>query len=807
MPGARQGPKRKAKPTTPGNEKPARGEKKKELATPIEISDDDEEQDIVDLSPINDSVHTSSMALQREVSDANTVYDTRNHWERDELVFTRFGTYEDIFGKTEQPLVKLSPATGDITWKLTEGVSIKTPHAMVRQVRNSPHLPEALFDFRLQQWCDDNRHRGETIRADNWKRFVWSDEELRSSGVRIPRLEVEYAFIKSKEQRQGFAYTVLAGTNIAVDEEEAMAYIGVNPQYITVGAYAHEYHAFINPHGGHSGRWKDQNMSEDIGGHYPITFSLGAVSGEWRELEARDYEEFKRLPNQEKVEKRRTWSTPLQLVQKAVGKAIARFSSTSRLSLAQPVQASASDRPKMRQFETSQFEPIHGSTPTPVTPLGKNVIPESPDAGPVTQAKEPSTEANMSDDDHDDSLSLAFHDADLSDPESESGNDFEVEAEPEPETEPAAKKVEGFEGKRGKPVVPCEGLVGTEYDPFKSDKMVQSGALHAIPDEPWVHKKVIAPIELSLARARWECRHLEDRSILWKIAAFVKQFNDDVSKDPNRTWGHNAAGRRLRDRLKGTLIQKVETGVVQGLPDPAEILAYRYCAPNGTCSGIIDTYLAELGILHYGQINHAAPVGAKDVDRAKQARELEELRAQVAQLNEAMAQRVTQDEVLTALKAVADRQDRGNAEALDRHEVLKKEVERLVNAEKDRDAKIAELVTKVAALQKELKDVKTQQKETKEVKTSPPPATPAARRTAISQPAAAANQGSQSTATRKRPREAETPATGTRTTRGGTGANAAAENERPATRARTMPAPAPPRTNIIDWAAQIGRKK
>ncbi|KAK3302622.1 uncharacterized protein B0T15DRAFT_311377 [Chaetomium strumarium] len=798
MPGARQGPKRKAKPATPGNEKPARGEKKKELATPIEVPDDDEEQDIIDLTPFNDSVHASSMALQREISDANTVYDTRNHWERGEVMFTRFDTLEDIFGEIEQPLMRLEPVTGDITWKLTEGVSIKTPHATVRQVRNSPHLPEALFDFRLQQWCDDNRYNGETIRADNWKRFVWTDEELQGGGVRIPRLEVVYAFIKREEQRQGFAYTVLAGTDIDVDKEEAMAYIGANHQYITVGAYIHEYHAFINPYGGHSGRWKDQNVSEDIGGHYPVTFSLGAVSGEWRELEARDYELFKRLPNQEKVEKRRTWSTPLQLVRKAVDKAIARFSSTPRFSLAQPVQASATE---MRQFKTSQFKPIRDNTPTPVTPLGKNVIPESPKAGPATQADEPSIEANIGDDVYDDILSLAFHDADLSDLEPESGDDLTAEAEPEPETEPATKETEDFEAKMGRPVVPYEDLAGTIYDPSKSDKMVQSGALQVIPDMPRVHKNVIAPIEISLARARWECRHLEDRSILWRIAAYVKQFNEGVSKDPKGTWGHNAAARRLQGRLKRTLVQKVETGVVQGLPDPAEILAYRYCSPNGTNSGVIDTYLAELGILHYGQINHAAPVGAEDVDHAKQARELEELHAQVAQLNEAVAQRATQDEVLTALNAVADRQDRGNVEALDRHDALKKEVERLVNAEKDREAKIAELVIKVTALQKELKDVKTQQKEMKEAKTSRPPATPAARRIAASQPVAAANQDPQSTATRKRQREAETPTTGTRATRGETGANAAAEDERPATRARTMPAPAPPRTNIIDWAA------
>ncbi|KAK4234387.1 hypothetical protein C8A03DRAFT_18699, partial [Achaetomium macrosporum] len=112
-------------------------------------------------------------------------------------------------------------------------------------------------------------------------------------------------------------------------------------------------------------------------------------------------------------------------------------------------------------------------------------------------------------------------------------------------------------------------------------------------------QNVIAPVGEAIARARYECRDFRDKSVLRRIAYYIRAFHDGVSQATKSSWAHNKRSRRLKHRLT-TVLKKIETGVVtRDLPEPEEILAFRYCSPTGATSGTMAAILAEIGIAHY----------------------------------------------------------------------------------------------------------------------------------------------------------------------------------------------------------------
>jgi hypothetical protein len=134
-------------------------------------------------------------------------------------------------------------------------------------------------------------------------------------------------------------------------------------------------------------------------------------------------------------------------------------------------------------------------------------------------------------------------------------------------------------------------ILGTEFDPFTSNRMIKSGLL-----EPSSSKR-IRPVEDCLARARWECRY-QSREELIKVCRWIRRFHH---KSVTPAWSSNAQLRSLKERLKSDVKEASDAGVLtSGMPDPAEILAARLCAPKGESNAIIDTCLFELGLLHYG---------------------------------------------------------------------------------------------------------------------------------------------------------------------------------------------------------------
>ncbi|KAK3308936.1 uncharacterized protein B0T15DRAFT_123241 [Chaetomium strumarium] len=77
------------------------------------------------------------------------------------------GQQQHIFGQREQPLMTMSPAVGNVTWKLDGNVAIVTPLLEVRQIRECANRAEATYDYRLVQWCDEKPHFAQEIGPNN----------------------------------------------------------------------------------------------------------------------------------------------------------------------------------------------------------------------------------------------------------------------------------------------------------------------------------------------------------------------------------------------------------------------------------------------------------------------------------------------------------------------------------------------------------------------------------------------------------------------------------------------------------------
>ncbi|KAL2154373.1 hypothetical protein VTH82DRAFT_3049 [Thermothelomyces myriococcoides] len=206
-------------------------------------------------------------------------------------------------------------------------------------------------------------------------------------------------------------------------------------------------------------------------------------------------------------------------------------------------------------------------------------------------------------------------------------------------------------------------LAGTEFDPFADDEIIKSGIFNPAANV------AIRPVKDCLARARWECRG--NREMLVRTCHWIRRYHQKASGD---TFASNPALRSLKERLETACKVYYTTGVVPaGMPETEELLAVRICSPKGEVNPLVDSYLAELGYLHYGPrapIQHVFP-------RLMAQATPKQASAQNDENNEDFAKRrqlATESDLLTVAETMVERHDKSIAKATRAINAVKEEL-------------------------------------------------------------------------------------------------------------------------------------
>ncbi|KAK3906059.1 hypothetical protein C8A05DRAFT_12186, partial [Staphylotrichum tortipilum] len=106
----------------------------------------------------------------------------------------------------------------------------------------------------------------------------------------------------------------------------------------------------------------------------------------------------------------------------------------------------------------------------------------------------------------------------------------------------------------------------------------------------------------AIAHARTE--HGNDLERIHQIAIEVARFDSGVGRHKNTgessSFGHNTKVRRMKGACKRAVEEFIETGMNSRFRPPMkiEVLALRYCSPQGEGNASINEMLSELYCLH-----------------------------------------------------------------------------------------------------------------------------------------------------------------------------------------------------------------
>jgi hypothetical protein len=155
-------------------------------------------------------------------------------------------------------------------------------------------------------------------------------------------------------------------------------------------------------------------------------------------------------------------------------------------------------------------------------------------------------------------------------------------------------------------------------------------------------RKAIAPLEVCFERAR---AHIpDDPSMLRAVGRQITRFQNGVAMGDDglpRLFCHNKEVRRLRFKCRRAVKEFHALGYNAEFPPPsaAEVLALRYCSPNGGGHGPISALLGELRCLHLfnGPPPSKGSSGMTTVTTTGPESHIKEFKTQLAGIRESMS--------------------------------------------------------------------------------------------------------------------------------------------------------------------------
>jgi hypothetical protein len=127
----------------------------------------------------------------------------------------------------------------------------------IEAVRACVNAEEAMLHLRTVCFVNANPIDGVYLSSDTREKFRHIPHD---TPFHIPMLEACFAIVSRPDGNYGIAYTVINATDVIVDFAEACE---CREGYVTPAFFVGTYEAHLNPHGGFSTEWKDEEVSSD----------------------------------------------------------------------------------------------------------------------------------------------------------------------------------------------------------------------------------------------------------------------------------------------------------------------------------------------------------------------------------------------------------------------------------------------------------------------------------------------------------------------------------------------------------------